>query len=531
MIVVSNIITRLNDDISVAFNKAKKRLDIDSNTIKDIFIIKTSIDARHNKEPQFVSSVGIIVNCDEERIVKKCGSKDISVRNQNSTLPYFEFGTQTLENRPIIAGFGPAGMFAGLILAQNGYCPIILERGQDVDKRVESVVKFWETGSLNTESNVQFGEGGAGTFSDGKLTTRINDPLCEFVLNEFVRFGAPSEIVRKAKSHIGTDKLRRVVKEIRNEIIRLGGEVLTSSKLTDVELKNGRLHSAVVNKGGIPCSVLILAIGHSARDTFNMLMEKSIMFEAKPFSIGVRIEHLQEKINEGLYGKFAGHPMLPQGEYQLSLRNTDRAVYTFCMCPGGTVVPSSSEADSVVTNGMSEFARNKKNSNSALVVSVSPDDFGTDPKNAIDFQRKFERMAFIAGGSDYSAPSQTVGCFMKEKRGLEINRVEPSYALGVKECDFNNLFPSYISSIMKDGLTSFGRKIRGFDANDSVLTGIETRTSSPVRILRNENGESVSVKGLYPCGEGAGYAGGIMSAAVDGIKTAISIMKKYKPLK
>ena len=412
MIVVSNIITKLNDDISVAFSKAKKMLNIGSNAVEDTFIIKTSIDARHNKEPQFVSSVGSIVSCDEEKLVSRCKSKNVSIRTQNSGLPSFEFGTEPLLNRPIIAGFGPAGMFAGLILAQNGYRPIILERGQDVDRRVESVENFWKTGKLDTNSNVQFGEGGAGTFSDGKLTTRINDPLCEFVLNEFVRFGAPEEVKRKAKPHIGTDNLRHVVKEIKNEIIRLGGDVLTSSKLSDIEIKNGRIASVSVSGDTIPCSALILAVGHSARDTFQMLMQKLIIFEAKPFSVGVRIEHLQQKINEGLYGKFAGHPMLPQGEYQLSLRNGDRAAYTFCMCPGGTVVPSSSENEGVVTNGMSEFARNQKNSNSALVVSVSPDDFGADPQNAIEFQRKFEKAAFIAGGSNYCAPAQTVGKYL-----------------------------------------------------------------------------------------------------------------------
>lgn len=531
MIVVSNVITNLNDDISVAFKKARKLVGISSDAIEDIFIVKTSVDARHKKEPQFVSSIGITVNCDEKKYIKRCDNKNVSLREIQNKLPSFDYGRESLDNRPIIAGFGPAGMFAGLVLAQNGYRPIILERGQDVDKRVESVEVFWKNGKLNTNSNVQFGEGGAGTFSDGKLTTRINDPLCEFVLNEFVKFGAPQEILRKAKPHIGTDNLRSVVKEIKKEIIRLGGDVLTSSKLSDIELKNGKIHSISVNSDSIPCPILVLAIGHSARDTFDMLMQKNIMLEAKPFSIGVRIEHLQETINEGLYGKYAGHPMLPKGEYQLSYRNGERAVYTFCMCPGGTVVPSSSEIDTVVTNGMSEFARDKKNANSALVVSVSPDDFGVDPRGAIEFQRKFEKLAFSAGGSNYCAPAQTVGCFLKGRKGLEIQGVEPSYSLGVKECDFNELFPLYISSMMKDGLMSFGRKIRGFDAKNSVLTGIETRTSSPIRILRNEDGESVSVKGLYPCGEGAGYAGGIMSAAVDGIKTAIAIMKKYKPIK
>ena len=530
MIVVSDIVTNLNDDPVSSIEKAKKLLNLSNNDITDCFVLKTSIDARHRKQPQLVSSVGFITKKDEKKLVSKLNYSKISFRNVCSALPKAVCGQAKLKNRPVVVGFGPAGMFAGLVLAKYGYRPIILERGAEIDKRVKDVSLFWETGKLDTQSNVQFGEGGAGTFSDGKLTTRINDPLCDYVLNEFVRFGAPNEILKKAKPHIGTDYLREVVKSIKNEIISLGGEVLNHSQLTDIVVKNGKIERIFVNNSPTACSALILAIGHSARDTFEMLLSKEIMVQTKPFSIGVRIEHLQEDINSGLFGKYAGHPLLSKGEYQLSLRKNDRAVYTFCMCPGGTVVPSSSEADTVVTNGMSVFARDGKNANSALVVSVSERDFGVNPMDAINFQRKYEKAAFAAGGYNYSAPAQNVGSFLNGKAELEIGRVEPTYALGVKECDFNTIFPSEISDMMKCGLNDFGRKIRGFDADDAILTGIETRTSSPVRILRGESLESVSVSGLYPCGEGAGYAGGIMSAAVDGIKAAIALIEKYKPM-
>lgn len=525
MIIVPDIISSLEQDENAIIEIARKLAKIPDCEIDGSFIVKSSIDARHGKKPQIVSSVGFYLKKDEEKYVKdKIVSKNILDK-----LPPFEFGENKLENTPVIIGFGPAGMFLALVLAQNGYNPIVFERGYDVDMRVEAVKKFWESGILNTQSNVQFGEGGAGTFSDGKLTTRVNDPLCNFILKELVRLGAPEEILYKAKPHIGTDKLRDCVKNIKSEIISLGGKVLTSSQLTDISIKNGAVNKIFINGNPLPCSNLFLAIGHSARDTFEMLMAKDILMETKPFSIGVRIEHLQETINNGLYGRYSGHPMLPQGEYQLSLRKNDRAVYTFCMCPGGLVVPSSSEINTVVTNGMSEFARNEKNANSALVVSVSEKDFGNNPMKAIEFQRKYEQIAFKEGGSNYSAPAQSVDLFLKNRKGLNISDVTPSYSLGVKPCDFNAIFPDEISGMMRDGLVSFGRKIKGFDSNNAILTGIETRTSSPVRILRGENRQSVSVKGLYPCGEGAGYAGGIMSAALDGIKSAIEFMKNYKP--
>ncbi len=529
MIVVSDIVTSLNDDPVSSIEKAKKVLGIAEADISDCFVLKTSIDARHRKQPQLVSSVGFITNKDEKKLVSKLNNSKVSYRNVSSGLPKATAGKDKLDSRPVVVGFGPAGMFAGLVLARYGYKPIIIERGADVDTRVKDVSSFWQTAKLNTQSNVQFGEGGAGTFSDGKLTTRINDPLCDFVLNEFVRFGAPNEILKKAKPHIGTDYLREVVKAIKNDIISFGGEIRNYSQLTDLSIKNGKIDRVYINGSPVPCSALILAIGHSARDTFEMLYNKDIMMQTKPFSIGVRIEHLQEDINYGLYGKYAGHPLLSKGEYQLSLRRNDRAVYTFCMCPGGTVVPSSSEADTVVTNGMSVFARDGKNANSALVVSVSQKDFGDNPMDAINFQRKYERLAFTAGGSNYCAPSQNVGAFLNNKRELKIGKVEPTYSLSVKECDFNAFFPTEISDMMRCGLSNFGRKIRGFDANDAILTGVETRTSSPIRILRGEDMQSLSVSGLYPCGEGAGYAGGIMSAAVDGIKVALALIEKYKP--
>jgi len=525
MIVIPDIISSLEQDESAIIENARKIAKIPDSEIIKSFIIKSSIDARHGKKPQIVSSVGFTLINDENKYTNnKIVSKTILDK-----LPPFKFGNIKIENSPVVIGFGPAGMFLALILAQNGYNPIVFERGYDVDSRVDSVRKFWEYGVLNTQSNVQFGEGGAGTFSDGKLTTRVNDPLCNFILKEFVRFGAPEEILYKAKPHIGTDKLRTCVKNIKNEIISLGGKVITSSQLTDISIKNGSINKIFINGNSLPCSNLFLSIGHSARDTFEMLMNKNILMETKPFSIGVRIEHLQQTINQGLYGKYNGHPMLPQGEYQLSLRKNDRAVYTFCMCPGGFVVPSSSEPNTVVTNGMSEFARNQKNANSALVVSVSEKDFGKNPRDAIEFQRNYEKLAFKEGGCNYSAPAQSVDLFLSNKKGINIFDVIPSYSLGVNPCNFNAIFPNEISSMMRDGISSFGRKIKGFDSNSAILTGIETRTSSPVRILRGENRESVSVKGLYPCGEGAGYAGGIMSAALDGIKSAIEFMEKYKP--
>ena len=417
-------------------------------------------------------------------------------------------------------------MFAGLVLAEYGYSPVILERGGDVDSRTEAVENFIKNAVLDPVTNVQFGEGGAGTFSDGKLTTRINDPLCGYVLEKLAEFGAPEEILIKAKPHIGTDLLRNVIKAVRERIISLGGTVRFRTKLTDINSENGKITSAVLESGEIlPCNALILAIGHSARDSFEMLLSKKIFLEPKPFSVGARIEHTQEAVNRSLYGNYWNSPHLPQGEYQLSYRQGERAVYTFCMCPGGTVVPAASETETVVTNGMSVFARDGRNANSAIAVSVSPEDFGNSPLDGVEFARKIERNAYILGGNNYHAPASTAENFLNGKGGLSGANVIPTYGIGVTECDLHELFPTFVTDMLRIGLEKFSHKMKCFGDAGAVLTAPETRTSSPVRITRGESMESVSLQGLYPIGEGAGYAGGIMSAAVDGVKCALKIIE------
>ncbi|MCH5349711.1 MAG: NAD(P)/FAD-dependent oxidoreductase [Oscillospiraceae bacterium] len=524
------IISQIKTDISAAQEDivaaALKRAGISHRDVLRAGVHKTSLDARNNNRILLVSSVWAELS--DEKIEKRlCDSLSFcSEVRQGSAMP--EKGSPD-GKKVVIAGFGPAGMFAALTLAEYGYKPVVLERGGDVDERTSVVTKFWGGGALDTATNVQFGEGGAGTFSDGKLTTRINDPLCRYVLEKFTQFGAPEEILIKAKPHIGTDNLRTIVKAIRSEIIRLGGEVRFHAAMTDLEAAGGEIRSVTVNGNEvIPCDALILAIGHSARDTFKMLDNKKIFLEAKPFSVGARIEHKQEDVNRSLYGKYWDNPNLPKGEYQLSYRQGERAVYTFCMCPGGMVVPSSSEEKTVVTNGMSEFARDGENANSALVVSVSADDFGRDPLSGVEFAADIERKAYILAGENYTAPAATVGSFLDGGGDLKGADVSPTYAIGVTSCNFDNLFPKQITEMMRIGLSQFSRKMKCFGNRGAVLTSPETRTSSPVRITRNESMMSVSVKGLYPCGEGAGYAGGIMSAAVDGIKCALKIIEQDK---
>ncbi len=348
------------------------------------------------------------------------------------------------------------------------------------------------------------------------------------MLEQLVSFGAPAEITQKAKPHIGTDRLRAVVSNIRREICSLGGEILFDTALTDLKIDKGVLTAAVTPQGELAADVLVLAAGHSARDTFEMLHRRGFAMEAKPFSVGVRVEHLQSEIDRGLYGELAGHPSLPVGEYQLSHRVGGRGVYTFCMCPGGVVVPSASQVGMVVTNGMSYYARDGLNANAAVAVSVTPDDYGKAPLDGMLFQQKLERLAFSAAGRSYKAPAQDVGNFLRGRPGLVLGRVKPTYGIGVEPCDFQELFPSCVTDMLRLGLTVFDRKIRGFSAPDAVLTGVETRTSSPLRVLRGEDLQSLAVRGVYPCAEGAGYAGGIMSAAVDGIRVALAIMEQYK---
>jgi len=416
-------------------------------------------------------------------------------------------------------------MFAGLLLAENGYAPLILERGGDVDERVAAVEKFTREGSLDVNTNIQFGAGGAGTFSDGKLTTRINDPLIAYVLKILHELGAPEDILYKAKPHIGTDILREVVKNADRRIRELGGEIRYHAAA-----KNIASSSVTADGEKIPFDALILATGHSARDTYAELLSAGFLVQPKAFSVGVRAEHLQSDIDKALFGIHAGDEALGRGEYQLSHREGERGCYTFCMCPGGTVVPSASEEGGVVTNGMSTRARDGRNANAAVCVSVLPSDYGSDPARAIEFQRNLERAAFAAGGRNYYAPMQTVGDLLNGRTGTEPSKIIPTYRDGlVTPADLNQIFPPFVTGMLKTGLSAFGRKIRGY-ADDCVpLTGVETRTSAPVRIVRDENCQAVGHPGIYPCGEGAGYAGGIVSAAVDGIRVASRIISEFAP--
>ena len=525
---VSGIVTGMDGSEEQAVRLAVKRLGVSPDRVRAAYVVKQSLDARRQDRPRLVRTVGIELVSHESEAAAAASDPCVSYRETFALS--IRPGTEKPQGRIAVAGFGPAGMFAALLLAKNGYRPLVLERGAPVERRVQAVDRFWKTGMLNPDCNVQFGEGGAGTFSDGKLTTRISDPYCEYVLKALAEHGAPGEILKKAKPHIGTDKLRGVVRSIREEILSLGGEILFDTPMEELVIQNGTLTAVRTPKGEIPVCALILAVGHSARDTFAMLRQKGVPMEVKPFSVGARIEQRQAVIDQGLYGKLAGDPRLPKGEYQLSYREGDRCVYTFCMCPGGLVVPAASEQGGVVVNGMSEFARDGENANAALVVSVGPQDFGNDPMEAVAFQRRLEQAAFTAGGGGYRAPAATVGRFLEGAPGLCLGKVQPSYALGVMDADLRTILPPAVTGMMEKGLRRFQRKLPGFGAPDGVLTGVETRTSSPIRVLRQQQTRmSQGVENLYPCGEGAGYAGGIMSAAVDGLHTAHTIIERFAP--
>ncbi len=492
-------------------------------------IVKRSIDARKKEQIYFSYIIDVLV-VNEEIVFNK--NKDHLRKTPNETYTLPEYGEKLMNKRPVIIGFGPSGMFAGLLLSQMGLKPIIFERGEEIHKRLESVKNFWDNRILNPESNIQFGEGGAGTFSDGKLTTRVKDLRSDYILKEFVDNGATEEILTVHNPHIGTDVLLHVVANIREKIISYGGEIHFNAMLNEINIQNGELQSLQINNENIEANDVILAIGHSARDTFTMLYEKGVQMKQKAFAVGVRIEHPQVQINKSQYGhKYWEFPKLDAAEYKLTFQSSNnKSVYTFCMCPGGTVVACSSELNTVVVNGMSEHARDKINANSALVCSVTSSDFNSEhPLAGMLFQKKLEEEAYILGGNNYNAPVQLVKDFIQNVTSSKLGRVQPSYVIGYTLSNLNDLFPENIAFALREAIVSLDNKMHGFALEDGILTGVETRTSSPLRIVRDtETLESVNVKGLFPTGEGAGYAGGIMSSAIDGMKVAEKIINKYK---
>lgn len=508
---------------SLAAKQLNKTVGISN--YKDLSVYRTSVDARHinNITKVYSVSADIVGDSIPEDVLKSLNATVL----EGSDLD-IKYGDKTAQYRPLIVGFGPAGMFCALCLAENGYRPIVIERGGDIAQRNKAVKLFRENGILDTENNVQFGAGGAGTFSDGKLVTRINDKKCRYVLETYHKHGAPDNILVNAKPHIGTDNLGKIVSSIENKIRSLGGEVYFNTRFERSYKKNNGI-CVVTNNGEYMCSSLVLATGHSARDTYFNLAESGLDMIAKPFSVGVRVEQLQADINESVYGKYA--EKLGNADYNFSYRKGERAVYTFCMCPGGQVVEAASEENTVVVNGMSNYKRDGKNSNAALVVSVLPEDVGSGLFDGLAYQRHLERKAFTMGGSNYGAPVQTVGDYLNGRKGTVPTRILPTYMNGQRYelCDLNGLFTQNVNSFLKEGLIRFDKKIKGYAPMDAVMTGVETRTSSPIRIVRNEMLVSPADENIFPCGEGAGYAGGITSASVDGVRVALQIMERYRP--
>ena len=507
---------------------AAKRLRLPERAVAQVRLAKKSVDARKKEDVHFVCAVEAVIDGDENRLLSR--RRDNTVQRAEP-YRYEPPVCGRLPQRPVVIGFGPAGMFAALLLAQQGQRPIVLERGQPVEERERTVQRFWRERVLNPSSNVQFGEGGAGTFSDGKLTTGTGDGRIRKVLEELVNAGAPPEILYEAKPHVGTDRLPQVVRSIRRQIIALGGEVRFSTQVTGFRLKEGRLAGLVLRtlqgEDRLACSQAVLAVGHSARDTFQALAGLGLPMEAKAFSVGARIEHPASLIDRAQYGSFAGHPALGAADYKLSCHlENGRGVYTFCMCPGGYVTGAASEEGGVVTNGMSPWARDGRNSNAALLVGVTPADFGAQgPLAGVTFQRQIEQAAFRLGGGGYSAPAQRVADLLEGKASTSFGGVSPTYQPGVVPADLSLCLPSFVVDSMRAALPLLGKRLQGFDHGDALLTAPETRSSSPVRILRDERLQSPLAQGLYPCGEGAGYAGGIVSAAVDGLRCAEAVLR------
>lgn len=527
MIRIRDISLTPGQDSAELVRAAARQLRIRETEIKQLDIRKRSVDARKKQDVRIIYTVDVLVKGREDKILKMAHCAKASIAKEFVyELPK---PTHVLQQRPIVVGFGPAGMFAALVLAMAGMRPIVLERGQDAATRKEKVERFWKDGVLDPECNVQFGEGGAGTFSDGKLNTGTKNERIGWVLEQLADAGAGAEILFDAKPHVGTDVLVTVVQNLREKILHYGGEVRFGARMTGLCMEQNRVTAVRVEQNGevetLACSDVVLAIGHSARDTFEMLHDAGVPMEPKPFSMGVRIEHPQRLIDESQYGAFAGAPGLPAADYKLNIRLPAGSAYTFCMCPGGQVVASASEVGGVVTNGMSNAARDGENANSALLVTLNPEDFpDKSVLGGMYWQRELERAAFTAGGEIYHAPAQLVGDFLAHRPSEKNGAVQPTYRPGVRFCDLHEVLPACITDVLEQALPELDKKLHGFASPDAVMTAPETRSSSPVRILRGENRCS-AVEGLYPCGEGAGYAGGIMSAAVDGMLSAEAILR------
>ena len=507
-----------------------KRIGIAPEDLTGYTIFRRSYDARKPSAIVFIYTLDLDLTNEKSVLARLRGDRNVLPTPDTSYRFVARASAASTAPRPVVIGTGPCGLFAGLLLAQMGFRPLILERGKAVRERTQDTWGLWRKGKLDPESNVQFGEGGAGTFSDGKLYSQIKDPAWRGrkVLTEFVKAGAPAEILYVSKPHIGTFKLVTMVENMRAEIESLGGEIRFGSRVEEVEIEQGRMTAVcLADSTRIAASHVVLAVGHSARDTFEMLHRHGVHIEAKPFSIGVRIEHPQSLIDRARLGKNAGNPLLGAADYKLVHHcDNGRSAYSFCMCPGGTVVAATSEPGRVVTNGMSQYSRNERNANSALVVGVTPADFpgsDTDPLAGIAFQRHWESLAFEAGGGNYNAPAQRVGDFLAGRPSTTLGSVVPSYTPGVHPSDLTCCLPDYVVAALRESLPAFGREIAGFAMDDALLTGVETRTSSPIRIKRDDEFQSLNTRGLYPAGEGAGYAGGILSAAVDGIKVAEAV--------
>lgn len=534
LIRIDEIILPFQTNPAILQNKIVEILDLPLSSKFSYEIVKRAIDSRNKRQINFVYSVEVKID-HEEKIISKIEKNDLKKFRSHRLRLQEEYSYEIpkckkQKQRPIIVGSGPAGLFAALILAKAGLNPLIIERGKKVDDRLKDIKKMQDSGKLNPNSNVQFGEGGAGTFSDGKLSTLITNHRIKYIFQEMVKAGAPEDILWDAKPHIGTDNLQGMVKNLREKIIKLGGEFRFESIMTDIIFKNNKISAIMLNdEEKIPAKDVILAIGHSARDTYEKLYERGLKMAAKPFSMGIRIEHKREMIDRSQYGDFYNEKKLGAARYKLVAHVPDgRSVYSFCMCPGGYVMASSSEENRLTINGMSEYARDNENSNSALLVNVFPEDFDNDsPLAGVEFQRHWEAKAFELGGGGYKAPVQLLGDFLQNKKSEKLGAVKPSYRPGFTLVNLRDCLPNFIYENLKKALPQFENKIKGFTKHDAVLTALESRSSAPLKILRDEESFESSVAGLYPTGEGAGYAGGIVSSAVDGILVAEEILKKY----